>query len=398
MDFIDQLQALAAKIQKSKEFVQTEEATKNAFVMPMIAALGYDIFNPLEVVPEFTADVGIKKGEKVDYAILRDGKPIILFECKKVGTKLDPSVASQLYRYFHTCEARISVLTDGVVYQFYSDLEDQNKMDTKPFMEFDLLNIQEALVPELKKLTKSAFDLDAAITAAGELKHMKEIRRILAEEFERPSDELLRVFIPHLHSGSVTQRVRDQFRDVVRRALHQFVADNVNDRIKSALTNDSPKAPEARPEEAERQSAEETSGADRPELTPEEHEGYLVVRAILREVVEPERVTHRDTMSYCGILLDDNNRQPICRLHFNKTQKYLGLFDEAKNEERVPIDSLNDIYRHAARLKMAVGFYAHGRTRADTAPVPNPAAAPPARPAEGMQPETHQNGASPALN
>ncbi|MEP7219297.1 MAG: type I restriction endonuclease, partial [Bacteroidota bacterium] len=211
MDFIDQLQALASKVAKAKDIVQTEEATKNAFVLPFIHALGYDVFNPLEVVPEFTADVGIKKGEKVDYAIFHDSKPIILFECKKCGGKLDHSCASQLYRYFSVTEARIGILTDGVIYQFFTDLEQLNKMDEKPFMEFNILDIQESLVPEIKKLTKGSFDLEATLNAASELKYTKEIRKALSEEFNSPSEDFVRHFTAKVYSGRLTQAVREQF-------------------------------------------------------------------------------------------------------------------------------------------------------------------------------------------
>ncbi len=79
MDFIDRIRDLSTRIPKQLEHIQTEEATKNALIMPFISALGYNVFDPTEVVPEFTADVGIKKGEKVDYAIHLDGKPIMLF-------------------------------------------------------------------------------------------------------------------------------------------------------------------------------------------------------------------------------------------------------------------------------------------------------------------------------
>jgi len=74
MDFIEQLQSLATKTNKLCSVLQTEEATKNALIMPFINILGYDIFDPTEVIPEFIADIGIKKGEKVDYAIVKDGK------------------------------------------------------------------------------------------------------------------------------------------------------------------------------------------------------------------------------------------------------------------------------------------------------------------------------------
>ena len=154
MDFIDKLQALSAKIKKQKDGIQTEEATKTAFVLPFIGTLGYDIFEPTEVIPEFTADVGIKKGEKVDYAICLDGKKVMLFECKSCHSSLDDCHASQLYRYFSVTGARLAVLTNGVLYRFYSDLEEPNKMDSRPFMEFNMLDVQENLVPELKRFTK----------------------------------------------------------------------------------------------------------------------------------------------------------------------------------------------------------------------------------------------------
>ena len=136
MDFIDKIQELSARIPKQLNHIQTEEATKNALVMPFISALGYNVFDPTEVTPELCADVGVKKGEKVDYAILREGKPIILFECKHHAADLGKVHASQLYRHFSVTEARFSVLTNGLVYGFYTDLEAPNKMDERPFFEF----------------------------------------------------------------------------------------------------------------------------------------------------------------------------------------------------------------------------------------------------------------------
>ena len=86
MDFIDRLRALSGNARQRVPHARTEEATKNALVMPFLQVLGYDVFDPLEVVPEYVADVGMKRGEKVDYAILMDGDPIIIIECKAVGS------------------------------------------------------------------------------------------------------------------------------------------------------------------------------------------------------------------------------------------------------------------------------------------------------------------------
>ena len=149
MDFIENIQGLAARIDKQLGHLKTEEATKNALVMPFINALGYNVFDPTEVVPEFSADVGVKKGEKVDYAIMKDDKVIMLFECKASNVVLGDDHASQLYRYFSVTEARIGVLTNGVLYRFYADLDEPNKMDAKPFLEFNMLDVQESLVSAL---------------------------------------------------------------------------------------------------------------------------------------------------------------------------------------------------------------------------------------------------------
>jgi len=177
MDFIDKIQELSNRIPNQIDLIQTEEATKNAFVMPFIKALGYDVFNPIEVVPEYTADIGTKKGEKVDYAIKKEDKIIILIECKVCGCNLDQEDISQLYRYFIATDARFGILTNGIYYRFFSDIDEPNKMDSKPFFEFNIVDFEEHQIEELKKFTKSAFDLDKILTTASELKYTNSLKR-----------------------------------------------------------------------------------------------------------------------------------------------------------------------------------------------------------------------------
>jgi hypothetical protein len=140
MDFKDLIKQLSEKIEKVKENLQTEEATKNALIMPFLQALGYDIFNPLEVVPEFTCDIGTKKGEKIDYAILKDDKPVVLIECKHWQQNLNLH-DNQLLRYFNVSNAKFGVLTNGIIYKFYTDLETPHKMDEKPFLEVHFVSL-----------------------------------------------------------------------------------------------------------------------------------------------------------------------------------------------------------------------------------------------------------------
>lgn len=360
MEFEGRLAALATKVHNQRQAIQTEEATKNAFVMPFISTiLGYDVFNPLEVVPEFTADVGVKRGEKVDYAIMRDGEVQILIECKKSTEPLKIEHASQLFRYFSVTNARIAVLTNGEVYNFYTDLDAPNKMDDRPFLVLDLADIDETLLPELSKLTKDVFDLDSVISAAEELKYVGALKRAIAAQFREPEEDFVRLFASRVYEGRFTQEARSQFTTLVAKASKQFLNEQVNDRLKTAL-GASYTAPIEQAASVEALSSEPVVEEDidrdtEIETTPEELEGYQIVKAIACSEVKPERIVHRDQKSYFAILLDNNNRKPIARLWFNgKKQKYIGLFDEDKVETRHPINSLEDIYLHADALRVSV--------------------------------------------
>jgi len=354
MDLIDRVKDLALRIPKQIEHIQTEEATKNAFIMPFISALGYDVFNPMEVIPEFTADIGTKKGEKVDYAIKKDDDIIILIECKWSGADLHRDHASQLYRYFSATEARFGILTNGLTYEFYSDIEEPNKMDAKPFFTFDLLNFQEHQVHELKKFTKSAFSLDDILNTASKLKYTGAIKKILEDELENPSEEFVRFFASQIFGGRLTKPVIEQFTSIVQEARKQFVNEKINERLKSALTANANDVRQAKIQEPEIEDIPE--GDDGIVTTEEEIEGYNIVKAILRKNVDVKRVAMRDTKSYCGILLDNNNRKPICRLHFNYAQKYLGLIKD-KKEERIDIDSVDDIFNYAEQIRAILSSY-----------------------------------------
>lgn len=362
MDFIDQLRILSSRIASTRSVVQTEEATKNAMIMPFIQILGYNVFDPTEVTPELVADVGTKKGEKVDYAILRDGKPIILFECKKAGAELSINHAGQLFRYFHVTSARFGVLTNGLLYRFFTDLEQPNKMDEKPFFEFNILDFKERDVEELKKFAKAAFDLETILTTANELKYMRAIQTRLAEWMVSPSEDFVRLLSSELlGSRRFTPAVRDQFTLITRRAFEQLVGEKINERLKGAMAPESVSVPEpAAPSSAPTTASLASIPQAEPQVitSAEELKGFHIVRAILRGLVPTKRVVMRDAQTYCAILLDDNNRKPICRLRFNNREKLrLGLFNDKKEEEIVALESPDDIYNYTAQLHAAVTAY-----------------------------------------
>jgi hypothetical protein len=361
MDFLNQIRDIATRIPRQLEHIQTEEATKTSFILPFIAALGYNVFDPTEVMPEYTADVGTKKGEKVDYAILKDGEPILLFECKHHAVHLGEVQASQLHRYFHVTKARFAILTNGIVYWFYTDLVAPNLMDEKPFFAFNMLDFTERDVEELKKFCKTVFDVGNILTTASELKYTFEIKRIITNEMQTPSDEFVKHFASQVYSGRMGQSALEQFRPIVQKAFRQYINDQISSRLKSAMGSNEESAPvvteEATEPPEEATPPEEEKEKPKVVTTQEEIDGYNIVRAILREIVDVKRIAMRDTQTYCGVLLDDNNRKPICRLWFNRSQRYLGVFNNDKEEERLPIDDVDGIYQHAERLKATLRKY-----------------------------------------
>ncbi len=354
MDFKDEIKLFGDKVEKLKNQIQTEEATKNAFIMPFIKVLGYDVFDPFEVIPEFIADIGIKKGEKVDYAILKEGQPSILIECKHWGESLDPH-NSQLFRYFHTTKAKFGLLSNGIIYRFYTDLVEPNKMDEKPFFEFNVTDIKDNQIEELKKFHKSYFNIESIQTTASELKYMTELKMLINVEFQNPSEGLVKLFAKQVYKGMLTSKLVEQFGALTKKSIQQYINDLITERLKSALKKEN----EGEQSDAEKESATTTieEKGSMIETTEEEKEGYMIVKTILRQRIKPARIAYRDAQSYFAILLDDNNRKTICRLYFNGSRKYIGTFDEQKKETRTEILTVDDIFKFDEILHKTVEWY-----------------------------------------
>ncbi|AQG82671.1 type I restriction endonuclease [Spirosoma montaniterrae] len=353
MDFKDQIKQLGDRVVRLKDSIHTEEATKTALILPFLQCLGYDVFNPLEVVPEFISDIGTKKGEKVDYAILRDGgEPCMLIECKHWAQSLTLH-DNQLLRYFHVTKARFGVLTNGIIYRFYTDLVESNKMDEKPFLEINMLDLKEQHVEELKKFHKSYFDVDLIVSTASELKYTSELKSLMHNEFVNPSDPLVRHFAKQVYSGQLNAKMMDYFTTLVRKSFHHTISDQITDRLKTALGQEQ----DAITQTVELPNPTEEKTTPAVVTTAEELEAFYVVRAILRSQIDPARIVHRDAQSYFAILLDDNNRKPICRLYFNGQKKYIALLDESKKETRFELGSLNDIFNHADAISKAISLH-----------------------------------------
>ena len=342
MDFYAQLDALAEKIEKLRESVATEEATKTSFVLPLLQTLGYDIFDPTVVVPEFTADIGRKKGEKVDYAIMIDGEPLILIEVKPHVQKLDRH-KTQLERYFTVTPSKFAILTNGIEYRFYSDLDEKNIMDEEPFLVIDMLDLKERDKKELEKFRADKFDIDNILSMAGNRKYINSIKELLRGDLINPSDEFVRFFASKLTDKPLRHNVIEKFKKYAAQAFKEIQDDIVLEKINSLKE----RINEDTDEEAQAHEEPKDKGVV---TTEEELEGYYIIKSILAEHIPLERIAARDTKSYFGVLLDDNNRKWIARLHFNTSNKYLGLHIEDKKEEKYPVERLEDIYKYKDQL------------------------------------------------
>jgi hypothetical protein len=351
------LTQLSDRIASLKDQIQTEEATKNAFIMPFIQLLGYDVFNPTEVVPEFVADLGIKKGEKVDYAIMINGKPEIIIECKHWKENIDKH-SSQLARYFHTLDCKFALLTNGIEYQFFTDLVKVNVMDENAFLKFNITDISETQYDEINKFHKSFFNVENIVNTASKLKYESELKGLLTKEFENPSDAFIKLFIAQVYDGRATEKVLSDFRHLFMRASNFFIQDQIKKKLNIAFES------QVSTTTVSQNALNETTvpsdiidGEKTVETTIEEIEAFYIVKSILRTKTIASRIVMRDTISYCGVLLDDNNRKPICRFWFNGKKKYIGIFDDQKKETRFEINSLDDIYQHTELLLKTPDYY-----------------------------------------
>ena len=331
MEFEERLKEFIERIKKIKDSINTEEATKTSLIMPFFSLLDYDVFNPNEFIPEYVADVGIKRGEKVDYAIVLNNNVSILIEAKSVNENLD-KYSSQLFRYFGTSTAKVAILTNGITYKFYTDLDETNRMDTIPFLEINLLNLKNNDITELKKFIKSNFDIDIITANASNLKYAKSIEKVLSDEFNNPSDEFVKLILNKgVYDGVKTQNVLDKYKSVVRKSISRYINLLINEKLKSALN----------PETTNNEEINDNGII----TTDEELESYYIVKSILSEITNPDDIYYKDNINYFAILYQNKVTKWVCRMYFRENTKYVIIPDENRNEVKYEINSVSKIYR-----------------------------------------------------
>ena len=345
MEFVEKIKELKERAINLKDNLKTEEATKNALVLPFLNALGYDVFNPLEVIPEYIADSRLKKDEKVDYAILLDNKPIILIECKKVeNEKLDiKKHGGQLFKYFTASKAKFIIFTNGLVYKFFSDIDEQNILDREPFFIFNLLDFKPNQVVTLESFCKEKFDIEKVYSSAGDLKYIKSFEEVIEKEYRNPSDDFVKYLLDksEIYDGIKTSKVIERHKKTAVEAFNLFMSKVMKTSLDFNLAV---------------KTKEQDETDDKEVVTTlEEIEGYAIVKSILNGVIDITRVTYRDNLSYFNVILDDNILKTICRLYLNKSNKYISFLnnqdgEKRSKEEKILINSVSDIFNFKEKI------------------------------------------------
>lgn len=353
MSFEEKIKEFSKFIPEKLEHIDSEETTKIALILPFVRLMGYDTTNPAEVKAEFTADIGAKKGEKIDVAIFMNGSAEILIECKSANQPLDLNHISQLYRYYNITHSKIGILTNGIVYKFFTDSKDKGKMDDSPFLEINLENLSKKDIIELEKFTKEKYDVENILAKVDLLKYTNEIKKVISNEIEMPSDDFVKVLAKQVYDGVLTKKTKDMFRKIISNNFNEVIAEKVDKKLDDAIKNID--------------NEDRTLNVEEPEIqiTPEEMEGYYIIQSILSEIIDSKRVAIRDRKNYCGILLDDNQYYPICRLYFNNKNNlsvaFFDSFQKAKNgskvEDKVHINEISDLYKYKDRFKKIVIHY-----------------------------------------
>lgn len=359
MTFENQIREFTKTIPKKLEHIDSEETTKIALITPFLRLMGYDTSDPSEVRAEYTADVGTKQGEKVDFAILEEDQPIIFIECKQANNELSTANISQLYRYFSITDIQIGILTNGIEYKFFTTAEDNNRMDEKPFLDLDMLNLTRRDIKELEKFKKVNFDIDEVVSRADNLKYRNLIKKTLIAEFENPSDEFTKAIAKQVYEGILTQNVKEKFASIITVAVTEIINERVNKTLNDAVASNEEEQEDNNAVEAEEENNDEI-------ITTElEKEGYFIVKSIASEILDVSRVAIRDRKYYCNILFDDNQRYPIVRFYFNNPNHLkVEFYDNVtlsrnggKNGEKVDIDNVDELYNFKDRvLKVIQGY------------------------------------------
>lgn len=316
MAFKDDLQKLSVQVKERIVHITNEEMTKQALIIPFIQTLGFDVFNPLEVRPEYSADFGNKKGERVDYALFKDGQPIIFIEAKPANENLNNHDA-QLSRYFNSAtNVKLAILTNGSEYRFFTDLNTNNVMDDAPFLIVDLLKLKDSDIENLNNLRIENFDKESLITYAEELVYTSALNTNLKSLFNNPNDEFIRFIIKEVSDVRITNNVIERFRPLVKKAISNAVLDIVSKGLYQEEI-----ASTVKEECEDEQNSEEENNKKSIVTTQEELDAFELIKdMIAKNNKDISEIGYRDTTNYFSVYTKNTTRW-IIRFNFDATRK-----------------------------------------------------------------------------
>lgn len=233
-EFRSSVLKLAALVAGRADKVKSEASTNTSLVQPFLAALGYDVGNPDEVFPEHHADYSQKYQNKVDYAILHQGVPVVAIESKRVGADMKDD-SGQLRSYFHALQTvKLGILTDGLKYQFYADSDKEAVMDDTPFLRFDFAkiakenSIDDNTLEGIAAIRKGSFNPEDVGAEAKRKLLFESVVGVLKKFKIEPSDDFITFILRQSEVGGkiskITQKIIDANRELVRSAMEDFVA------------------------------------------------------------------------------------------------------------------------------------------------------------------------------
>ena len=322
--FKENLTKHISHVKKHHSACKTEEASKTALILPMFSdVLGYNVIDPSVFVPEYVTDIGAKRGEKVDYAILRDNSPEILIEAKWSGTSLDGESSqigyvSQLFRYFSLTSAKIGILTNGIEYRFYGDLDSNHQMDEDHFYQFNVLNMSEEDMEYLYRFHYSSFNSKKIIDDASEKKTHSDIKQLLKKLVTDPDNDFTGYIMKRLGASRRTKGLVQNYQPIVKQIMKEIVSEGITVDDKS------------------------------PEIvtTQEELAAYYIIQTLIHKTIDPSRVKYKDSKTYFTVNIDGLTTHWICRLlPSSKGQWQIVIpVKDNKNPEKIILNDNTDLF------------------------------------------------------
>jgi predicted type IV restriction endonuclease len=317
MVFSDDIAKVSEQVRKKVEVITGEEATKMGLIVPFFNALGYDVFDPTEMIPEFVADFATRKAgqlEKVDYAIAIDGIIVMIVEAKARDKKPDAH-DGQLKRYFNgLLSTKVAIVTNGIEYRFFTDLHHDNVMDDEPFFSFNILNYDQKQVENLKFFHRDNFDSSVIKQHAEEMVYLKGMTQLVDNLLRLPSDEFIRFLVGQLSTiapsyaveGRVTNRVVEKFRPIVKKSIQSSLVELMTQSISREMGQAGEIPSVVQPIEVEEvqdeQEQEQEADSSKVITTDEELEAFERVKSIATRSKNCSlEVRYKDVVSYFGL-------------------------------------------------------------------------------------------------